>query len=318
MSGTRLSAVLGSVDPDQGEPTSKQPRSSIDGRATALSRIATGAQTHVIMEKVDPARCKPWSGNGRQYDQLTQADCQDLIDGLLAEQRQLIPAVVRRLQDDPDHEFEVIAGLRRMWSVAWLRANNFPDFMFVVEVKEMTDEQAFRLQDQENRTRKDISDFERARSYLTALQSHYADSQTAMAKRLEVKLSWLNRFIALARLPVELVAAYDDNRALSLNAAEKLSPLTIHPGKAKLLIAAATDLANQKPHGLPAQKVTQLLVAAAQKQAAKKLPQIINGPDKKPWIVIKRGARGVIDINLRPREGAGIKLALQKIAELLK
>jgi ParB family transcriptional regulator, chromosome partitioning protein len=317
MSGNRLSDVLGAVDPDQGEPRPTSSRSAVETRTTALTRIATGAQTHSILERIDPARCRPWAGNGRHYERLTQADCQDLIDGLLAEQKQLIPAVVRRLQDDPKFDFEVIAGIRRMWSVAWLRANNFPDFMFVVEVKELTDEQAFRLQDQENRTRKDISDFERAKSYLQALHTHYGDNQTAMARRLEVRLSWLNRLIGLARLPDPLVAAYDDPRELTLNAAEMLAPLVANPAKAKALMGEAQALALTKPHGLKAQKVTQRLIAAAQTRAVKKRAEIILGPDKKPWIELKRGNRGVLDIRLRPREGASVEAALQKLADML-
>lgn len=189
--------------------------------------------------------------------------------------------------------------------------------MFVIEVKELTDEQAFRLQDQENRTRKDISDFERAKSYLQALHKHYGDNQTAMARRLEVGLSWLNRLIGLARLPDQLIAAYDDPRDLTLNAAEILAPLVANPTKAKAIMGEAQALTMKKPHGLKAQKVTHLLVASAQTKMVKKRAEIIMGPDKKPWIEIRRGKRGIVDIKLRPRDGAGVEAALQKLVDIL-
>jgi ParB family chromosome partitioning protein len=32
-----------------------------------------------------------------------------------------VPAVVRRLEGDPAYDYEVIAGTRRHWSIAWLR-----------------------------------------------------------------------------------------------------------------------------------------------------------------------------------------------------
>ena len=39
------------------------------------------------------------------------------------------------------------------WAITWLRANNYPDFRYLIEVRDLTDEQAFRLSDIENRDR---------------------------------------------------------------------------------------------------------------------------------------------------------------------
>jgi ParB family chromosome partitioning protein len=61
-----------------------------------------------------------------------------------------VPAVVRRVEGDPDHDYEVIAGTRRHWSIRWLRANSYPDMMFVAQVAQLDDEAAFRLADIEN------------------------------------------------------------------------------------------------------------------------------------------------------------------------
>jgi hypothetical protein len=66
------------------------------------------------------------------------------------------------LADRVAREYEVICGARRHWTVAWLRANNYRQFRFLVEVRELSDEEAFRLSDIENRDREDISDYERA------------------------------------------------------------------------------------------------------------------------------------------------------------
>src|SRR3546814_19921862 len=75
--------------------------------------------------------------------------------------------------DLPDHDYEVIAGTRRHWSISWLRANSYSDMMFVAQVAQLDDEAAFRLADLENRARKDVSDLERARNYADALKAHY-------------------------------------------------------------------------------------------------------------------------------------------------
>ncbi len=54
-------------------------------------------------------------------------------------------------------------GARRHWTVTWLRANNYPEFRFLVEPRELTDEEAFRLADLENRSAKDLSDYDARR-----------------------------------------------------------------------------------------------------------------------------------------------------------
>ena len=40
-------------------------------------------------------------------------------------------------------KYEIIAGARRFWTVNWLRKNNYRNFRFFIEVREMTNEEAF-------------------------------------------------------------------------------------------------------------------------------------------------------------------------------
>ena len=55
----------------------------------------------------------------------------------------------------------------------------------------------------------DLSDYERAVDYRDAL-NHYYKNQKAMAGRLEVSEAWLSRYLDLAALPEEVVAAFGD------------------------------------------------------------------------------------------------------------
>ena len=82
-----------------------------------------------------------------------------------------------------------------------MRAHDQPDFRFLVEPRELTDEEAFRLADLENRSRRDLSDYERANDYARAVERYYGGSQQQMAERLEVSKSWLSRYLELAQLP---------------------------------------------------------------------------------------------------------------------
>src|SRR3546814_15754519 len=89
-----------------------------------------------------------------------------------------MPAIVRRVRGEPDYDFEVICGARRHWLIRWLRSHNYPDFRFLVDIRELSDEEAFRIADIENRAREDLSHLERARAYLRALDAYYEGRQT--------------------------------------------------------------------------------------------------------------------------------------------
>ena len=183
-SGTRDKApspVPPSGDAPDAPRSSRRGSMTLLGRESALARVASGDVKQVTQMQLDPARVRPWAGNARSYEHLTEENCRELIDSLISEGGQKVPAVVRRIQDDPDHDYEVIAGTRRHWSISWLRAHSYPDMRFLAQVVDLDDEAAFRLADIENRARKDVSDLERARNYAAALKTHYGNHMTRMA-----------------------------------------------------------------------------------------------------------------------------------------
>ena len=172
-------------------------------RTNALSE--TGEREEKVLRWVDPASCMMWSRHNRAYDLLTEENCRELIDSLRSQGQQEFPAIVRRLPVGQGAEYEVICGARRHFAISWLRANNYPQFRYLIEVRDLTDEEAFRLADIENRDRADLSDYERARDYLQALGAYYGGKQKTMAARLEVSEAWLSRYLHLTRLPKAIV-----------------------------------------------------------------------------------------------------------------
>ncbi|KAK0351308.1 hypothetical protein LTR94_025450, partial [Friedmanniomyces endolithicus] len=184
-------------------------------RSQTLARIATGKTVADRTEWVDPERCRPWRMHNRDLDHLNEDSCRDLIDSFLSAKKQRIPAIVRRLKDDPNFDFEIIAGVRRWWTVKWLRAHHHPEFEYLVTIQSVTDEEAFRVSDVENRSRKDISDWERAKEYTVALAEFYEGSQSQMAEHLNLSKSWLSRLLDVARLPEPVVAAFSDTHDIT-------------------------------------------------------------------------------------------------------
>lgn len=216
----------------------------LKNREASMARFGNDTE-YLTNEFVDPAICKPSAENARFYAELTYADCEDLIESIKAEGRQTEAALVRR-SEDPDFEYEIVAGDRRHWAISWLRANHYPDFKYLIRVKAMDDEAAFRASDIENRVRKDLTDLERATSYKRAVDLYYGGSISQMAERLNVPYRTLHRYIDLAELPPVLFEAVG-RKQVTVGLARDLKPLlaksTDHQD---LILAAASKIAEEQ------------------------------------------------------------------------
>lgn len=238
-------------------------------RESALARVASGEVRQVTQLLLDPTRVRIWPGNARVYADLTEQGCRELIDSILAENGQKVPAVVRRVTGDPAHDYEVIAGTRRHFAISWLRANSYPDLRFLAQIADLDDEAAFRLADLENRARKDVTDLERARNYAAALAAHYGGHQSRMAERLNLSKGWLSKMLKVAAIPDAVVAAFASPADILLKPAYPLAQALDDPAHADAIRAEAGRLAAgqqaRKASGeppLPAPEVTRLLLAA--------------------------------------------------------
>ena len=240
-------AIFDDVLSDLDAPSQPQAREQARflKRSTTISDRLSGELEEKTLRWIDPSECRMWERHNRDYALLNEENCRDLIDGIKAQGRQEFAAVVRPI-DDPDYKFEVICGARRHFAISWLRANNYTQFKYLIEPRDMSDEEAFRLADIENREREDISDYERAIDYADAIARYYGGKQKAMAERLEVSQPWLSRYLALAALPAEIVDAFPTIRDLKERHARDLKPLLSRPATADLVRAQAVRLGAQQ------------------------------------------------------------------------
>ena len=281
------------------------PRTGILGeRENRLAELAAGNSVTRVHELVDPARCRIWEGHNRDYPALNEINCADLIESFKAQGRQEVAAIVRRVAGDPDHPYEVICGARRHWTVVWLRSHDYPEFKFLIEPRELTDEEAFRIADLENRNRRDLSDYERACDYARAVQRYYGGSQQRMAERLEVSKSWLSRYLDLAKLPPDVVAAFGSPHIIGISHSAAIAPVLRMPAQcdrllveARRLCAEQTDLAERAvPPITPAAVVQRLLRVAKeserQRSADRAREHIVRAPDGAILAKGQRAGRG--------------------------
>ena len=296
--------------PSRAPATERARGTTLLGRESALARVASGEVRQVTQLLLDPARVRVWPGNARSYAHLTEESCRELIDSIIAEGGQKVPAVVRRVEGDPAHDYEVIAGTRRHWAISWLRGHSYPDMQFVAQVANLDDEAAFRLADIENRARADVSDLERARNYAAALADHYGNHQTRMAERLRLSKGWLSKMLKVATLPDAVVAAFDSPGDVQLKPGYALAQALDDKAAAKAILRAAAQIAGEqaalRESGAPALPATDVIrrLMAAPDDTAKPAPMVIHSRHGRPMVTVQTSNRQGVTLRLHAGSGA--------------
>lgn len=201
-----------------------------------------GHSVAVRQRRVDPARCRIQAGHDRDYNRLNEMNCADLLDGIRAVGEQQFAAIVRPVNDQVGIEYEVICGARRHWVVSHLRQQEGLAMLFLIEVRELSDEEAFRVADLENRSRVDISDYERSVRYHSALVQHYQGVQSRMADAIGMTNSTLSRHLEFARLPSVVLDAFGDHHAVLLSHVARLAPALRKGAEGREILARAATL----------------------------------------------------------------------------
>jgi len=315
--------VLSGLDAPAPEPEARAGARFLKRSTTIADRLSGDVEEKTLWW-VEPSDCRMWGFHNRNYELLTEDNCRDLIDGIRAQGRQEFPAIVRRT-GDPDQPYEVVCGARRHFAVSWLQANNYPQFKYLIEVRDLTDEEAFRLADIENRDREDISDYERAMDYADAIERYYGGKQRAMAVRLEVSESWLSRFLQLSKLPQEVVNAFPSIRDIKERAARDLKPLmATHSAKQKLIqeakeISVTQDAARAGQGAfVDGSEVMRRLLTVGKAPKARKpkeRPQVFGGKTERDRIEVrKKGRTMVLEFDEGVTE-AGLRKAFGKFMD---
>jgi len=266
-----------------------------------------------------------WTGNARNYAALTLDHCRELIDSIIAEGGQKVPALVRKLKNDPSFDYEIIYGTRRHWSITWLRANNYPDFTFLAEVRDIDDEAAFRVADLENRSRKDITVIERAKNYAAALEQHYEGRQDRMAERLKISKPLLSKMVAFAKVSDNILSAFHKPEEVSLRQGYALAQATSVESAERRVSLAASTIVKQNAEALEAGQgpmptaaiFSRLFAAASETPAAEKPTRQILYQGKPLITVLYQGKKGM-QIKVHSGTGANLEAIVQNFRETLE
>src|ERR1700680_1284415 len=159
------------------------------------------SQTMGNVVSISPFRCRMWALHDRLEAGITAETCKSEIASFL-KHGQLVPALGRPVNGDPDCDIELIYGARRLFVSRHINRS------LRVELREMWDREAIIAMDIENRQRADVSPYERAISYAACLRAGHFGSQQELARALKISASQVSRLLSLAKLPAVVVNAF--------------------------------------------------------------------------------------------------------------
>ena len=287
------------------ETEEEQPQSSTANYSTAkieaASRPGARKRESVLRLSVHPDECCLWAHHNRNQEVLDEESCADLIRGFKEAGQQEIPAIVRKYTRGDDYKYEIICGKRRQWVAQHL------GWDLIVEIRDLTDEQAFLVSDVENRDRKDICDYDRALDYKNAVSVFYTN-QKDMATKMGVDEAWLSRILSLAEFPQDVVQAYHNPVDIRTSHAKLIGPLLKHTKKQTLILAEAKaikaeqeKLAASQKKPIPGDVVAKRLKAAGEgkrKRARKAAVIEVKTPDNKPFIKLTNRGGGQLSMDI--------------------
>lgn len=322
------STVIEQIVPETGKAAVAAPAPSfLERRGIAFDEIARTVKRLTI--RLKPSECSIWPGNARDYAALSYERCASLIESIREEGTNREPVVVRRTTNG-EYPYELIVGTRRHFSIAWLHANNHSEIDLVARIETLDDEGAFRLADLENREREDVTDLERARNYLHAVDAYYNGVRAQMADRLAISRQNLHNLLQLAELPDDVISAFADPGDLKVRHGMRLSPLLKDERYRDTIIARAAEIgAEQKALRLAGAdridgaRVCERLAAAAspmsgEKPKSRSRPAITGTAGNEIGHVLADTRAKGITININPKSQASVDDILDALRPVIE
>jgi ParB family chromosome partitioning protein len=297
-------------DPSPFESSPARPR--VPAAELALSGRTAPMGERVSVLSVDPVRCRPWKYHNRTSAWYTKERCQDLIDSIVKD-GQVEPALARKLNDDPQFDFELIYGMRRRF------AAEFTHSKLKVRLTEADDAKCAVLMHVENADRQDITAMERALSFAQQLDAKIFSTQEAMAEAFGVSKGQVTKLLkaaALLKHPT-IGQLFADKSAVPVEAAYQLAVLMERPGAKDVVVKAAQNLlAKGETARAPAATLKTLAGSLDRSRRVEPLKRDYHvGPATR--LIVTRNAKGKVTFafpkGLRTEDREGLLAAVEKV-----
>jgi ParB/RepB/Spo0J family partition protein len=312
--GTRLTDIAKEVKERVATAPAEQPlrQARVPAAELALSGRSAPTMERENILSVDPKRCRPWKYHNRSNAWYTKEGCQDLIDSIPRD-GQSEPALGRRLQGDPNFDFELIYGLRRRFAAEATHSK------LKVRITEADDARCAVLMHIENADRQDITPMERALSFLQQLEAKVFTTQEAMAEAFGLGSPQVTRLLKAAQLfkHPSLANLFPIKRAVPVAASYELMALMERPGAKEVVLKAAQNLSARGEGAKPPAALLKHLLGSLDR--SKRLEPFRHeyhvGPTTRMNVV--RNPKGKVTLafpkGLREADREGLLLAIDKM-----
>ncbi len=224
------------------------------------------AQGRLLVE-IDPKKIRATEFKNRHERSLLIDDPEfaGLKDSIKAHGQE-VPIRVRPVKGALPFEFEIVSGHRRHVACLALDAESergFPILAIVDAAASDTRDLVLKMY-RENADRYDLSAFEKGAMFARWLDAKIYDSQRDLAAALHLGESTVAKYIAVATLPAQVLAAFGDERVISMRWGAPLSQ-ALKTNEAAVL-KTADRMASRRPPPTSEAIFKALLGAAAEKK----------------------------------------------------
>lgn len=245
------------------------------GLEPATESVALRAQHYdearaqgLLLMRIDPKKIRPTTFKNRSERSLLLHDPAFIrLAQSLAARGQDTPIRVRPVSDAAPYEFEIVSGHRRHAACLALDVarGNFP-VIALIDAQAGDTLDLVRKMYRENDLREDLSPYETGMMFRQWLEAGLFRTHEAIARETGQSKQNVGKYLALAALPKYLVAAFRDERRMSLRWSSDLSQLVQLQGEA--LKPLAEELAQRVPVPSPDAVFTELTRSRARRRAA--------------------------------------------------
>jgi ParB family transcriptional regulator, chromosome partitioning protein len=313
--GINLSDVARSVK-ERAEPSPFDKPTSAKPVLPAAEMALTGRVVPALEREnilsVDPKRVRSWKYHNRDESWYTRERCQDLIESI-AKDGQQEPALARKLAQDPDHDYELIFGMRRRYACDVLGRK------LKLRLIEADDARAAVLMHIENADRQDITPMERALSFQTQIEARIFATQEALSEAMNLSKPQVSKMLKAAQLMRQgtIGPLFHDKSEVPIEQAYKLAALLERSGAKEVILQAARNLAREGVTRREPREVLRALISSLDR--SKKFDPIQRqynvGAARR--VLVTRNARGKVTMafpqGLQGLEQAQILSAVEQI-----
>lgn len=169
----------------------------------------------LVQRPLDPKLVKPSRWANRHTASFTTLEFDKLKADIQAAGGNVQPIRVRRVSG-PSEAFEIVFGHRRHRACLEL------GLPVMAVIDQLDDKALFAAMDRENRDRKDLSPYEQGEMYRRALDEGLYGSLRQMALDLGVDAGNVSKAIAIARLPSEVLSAFENPLVIQFRWGQRL------------------------------------------------------------------------------------------------